>query len=167
LRTRSDGLRQFVVPFGTFDEPDVTHFREFGAGILRRAQHHVAVSAFDKHVGDGFGKELSLRDREQMLLASRSGILDQRNVVEQTRSLENRAGDVDLIVERQLADHVRWRIRDRREPIGERGARRKFNIGNEVIEHTIEHLNMIAGKMARSKDEKIGNAAECFRPPFG
>ena len=83
------------------------------------------------------------------------------------RSRENRASDIDRIVERQRADHLRRRIRDRREPVGERHACGQLDIGDEMAEYTVEHRNMIVGKMARSKNEKIGDAAKRLDAPLG
>ena len=110
---------------------------------------------------------LSPRDREQVLLALGSGVLDKGDVVELLGAHENRTGDIDLIVERQRPDHLRRRMRQRREPLGERGTRGTFNIGNEMIEHTVKHRNVFLGKMTRSKDEKIGDAAKRFGTPLG
>ncbi|MGA2565823.1 MAG: hypothetical protein ABSF41_03230 [Pseudolabrys sp.] len=42
-----------------------------------------------------------------------------------------------------------------------------LDIGNEMIEHIVEDRNVILGKMTRSKDEQVRDAAECLGASFG
>ena len=88
-----------------------------------------------------------------MLLTLGFGVLDKSDIFEQIGLREHRAGDRNLVVECQLADHVWRRILDRREPIRERLARRKFDIRNEVVEDAVEHGDMVSGEMSAPKDE--------------
>ena len=95
-----------------------------------------------------------------MLLALGLGVLDQRDVVELVRLRQDGACHLDRVVERELADQFRRCIRDCRQPLRERRPRRLLDIGNEMAEDAVEHRDMVAGEMARSEDEEIGDAAQ-------
>ena len=95
-----------------------------------------------------------------MLLALGLGVLDQRHVVELLRLRQNGARHLDRIVEREPAYQLRRRVRDCGQPVGERRPCGLLDIGDEMAEDPVEHRNMVAGEMARSEHEEVGDATQ-------
>ena len=123
---------------------------------FRRAAHHLGIAALDENVGDRFADRLAQRDRVEMILALGLGALDQGGLVERPRVRQDRAGDLDLVVERQQARGLDRRLRTLRDQIAELGAGRTVDGGNEAAHHLVEHRDVFCGEALAVHDEQVG-----------
>jgi len=112
FRPDADTLRKLVVTLRPANQLRKTGLGESRAGVRNGAHRHHAIAAFDQHIGHRLAQRAPLRNREQMLLAHRAGILDQRQIIETFGLCEDGASHVDFFVEGQTANGFRRRVRN-------------------------------------------------------
>ena len=111
-----------------------------------------------------------------MLFALGLGDLDQIFRAEPGRFGEYWAGDADLVMARETADHRRRRLRDGRQlfaHFGKRnscadiGDRADFNGLDQALEHIVEQLDLLAVEAAGGKQKEFGDALDGLQALFG
>ena len=123
----ADRERQHAVAAGALDQRRISVRREQRAGIAGGAPDHFAVAAAHDDVGEIGRKRRPLRHRQQMPLALGAGDFDQaRRSSMHGRSAQQRPGDRDLVLARELADQAARRVGEHRQPLGQIGARSQF-----------------------------------------
>ena len=90
--------------------------------------------------------------------------LDQRVLVQPFRFRQHGPGDLDDLVERERADDLRRRIRDRGEAFGEQRPGRRFDLRDQALEHVVEDADVVVGIVYRVAHEEIGDAAQRLDP---
>ena len=120
----------------------------------------VAVAAFDQDVGHRFAERSALRHGEQMRLAFDPGTGDERRVPEPLRLLEYWLGDVDIVIEGEQVDHVRWSIRDGRQPLRQLDSRFGLDGADEAYHDVVEYPDLLVGIARGAADEEIGDTRE-------
>ena len=126
--------------------------------------NHVAVAALDQDVGHRLAQRRALRDGEQMLLALVAAGGDQIAVVKPWRLGEDRACDLDVVIEGEHVDYVRRRVGDRRQPMRQLGARLGLDGVDEAGHDVVENADLILGIVVGAVDEEVGDAGEDVDP---
>ncbi len=103
---------------------------------------------------------LPQRDRLEMRLASAARDLHQGRLVQPFRLRQHGAGDLDDLVERERADDLGRRGRDRCQPVGEQRLGRGFDLLDQALEYVVEQPDMVVGIVHRVVDEEIGDTAQ-------
>ncbi len=124
--------------------------RKTRARIAGGAPHHIAIAAADHDIGEIGRKRRPLRHRQQMALALAAGDFDQRLLVDDGRSAQQRPGDRNLVFARELPDQGARRIGEDRQPLGQIGACGKFGVWNEPGQNAVEQLDMIGPVIRRT-----------------
>ncbi len=112
------------------------------AAVLSDAAGDVAVTATDQHFGDRLAQLLPRADRLQMRLTFGIGEIDQIGLLQPRRQFQHRPGDGDVIVIGQRAHQFEWRVGDRRQAIGELGARLVLDFLDQQSEYVVEQIDM-------------------------
>ncbi|MGY4361596.1 hypothetical protein ACVW0J_008089 [Bradyrhizobium sp. i1.7.7] len=157
-------MARVIVAFGARDEVGETSLGELRARIADGRLHDVFVAARHQHVGQCFRQHPPQRDRLEMRLAPGARDLDQGRLVQPFRFREHGSGDFDHLVERERADDLGRRGRDRRETVGEQRSRRGLDLLDQALEHVVEHPDVLVGIIHRIVDEEIGDAAQGLDP---
>jgi hypothetical protein len=89
-----------------------------------------------------------------------SRVLRQRIVVESRGAGQDRRRHFDRVVERQRADHPARRIGNPGEPAAECRTGRKFDVFDQHAHDSVEQVDLVVGKAARTVDEEIGDAPQ-------
>ena len=135
--------------------------RKQRARIAGGAPHHLAIAAADDDIGEIGRQRRPLRHRQQMALALDAGDFDQRLLVDDGRSAQQRTRDRDLVLARELSDQAARRVGEQRQPFGQIGARGEFGMRNEAGQNAVEQLDMIGPEIRRPLQEQFGD------PPRG
>ena len=100
-----------------------------------------------------------------MTLALHARDLDQRLFVEHRRAAQQRSGDRDLVLARELPDQPARRVGEGGQPFGQFGARGEFGVRNEIEQDAVEQIDMIGPEMRgpRRNSSAIRRAASARR----
>ena len=101
-----------------------------------------------------------------MVLALGAGDLDQRVGAEPAGIGQHVGGDLDLVVEGEVLDHLERRVVDRRQPPRELGPGAGLDPHDQEAEHVVEHLDLLFGQPLAVMQEQVGHAPE-RRDAFG
>ena len=112
------------------------------------------IAARHQHVGDRLLERLSLRDREQMRLALGADVGDQGVRLEPLGLPQDRAGDLDRIVEGEFVDDIDRGIVEAGQPLRELRAGRDFDLVREPSDHLAEGPDLVVAIAAG--DHQIG-----------
>ena len=156
-----------VVVFGALHQHGKAEVGKARAAVAHRHGHDVAVAALDQHRGDGLAQRPAMRNRQHVALAFLRRQFDKSLLVEPRRLRQDRAGDLDGIVERQRANDFRRRIGKRREPGGQQHLRGLFDLGGKAPDHVIEQHDIVVGEPRRAEHEQIRDPLQNLRAPFG
>ena len=96
-----------------------------------------------------------------MILALAAGDFEQRLVVDDGRSAQQRTCDRDLVFARELPDQPARRVGEDRQPFGQIGTRGEFGVRNEAGQDAVEQLDMIGPVVRRPLQVQFGD------PPRG
>ena len=96
-----------------------------------------------------------------MTLALAAGDFDQRLLVDDGRSAQQRTCDRDLVFARELPDQPARRVGEDRQPFGQIGARGEFGVRDEPDQNAVEQLDMIGPIVRRPLQVQFGD------PPRG
>ena len=160
VAAHADFARQRVVAVRARDQDAEAGIGEAGAAVLHHRMHHVAVAALDQDVGHRFAERVALGDGVEMLLALAVGGGDEGVFAEPFRPGQHRARDFDVVVGGEELDDVRRRIGDRRQALGELGARLGLDLDHQPRHDIVEHADLVLGKARRAVDEQIGDAGQ-------
>ena len=80
---------------------------------------------------------------------------------------QHRPGHLDRIVKGERAHDARRRTVYAREAVRELGARAELDIGRELLQHVVEHRDLLAGIVARARREQVGNPQHDAQSAFG
>ena len=94
-----------------------------------------------------------------MALALVARDLDQHLLVEHGRAAQQRPGDRDLVLMRELADQAARRIGEQRQPFGEIGARGDLGVRDQADQDAVEEIDMIGPEMARALQKQLADPA--------
>ena len=86
-----------------------------------------------------------------------AGDFDQRLLVDDRRSAQQRTGDRDLVLARELPDQSARRVGEDRQPLGQIGARGKFGVRNEAGQNAVEQIDVIGPEIRRALQEQFGD----------
>ena len=117
----------------------------------------------DEDVGDGLRQVLPDGQGEQVVLAALLGDRDEVALVEARRALEDRAGDLDALVEGEVADGPARRVGDVGKALGQLDARAKLDLVREADDDLVEHADMVFVELRRQFDEEARQAAQRIR----
>ena len=110
----ADRQRQHEILAGALDQTGISGMRKNRACIARGAPHHLAIAAADHDIGEIGSKRRPFRHRQQMTLALAAGDFEQRLVVDDGRSAQQRTRDRDLVFARELPDQPAGRFGEAR-----------------------------------------------------
>ena len=91
----------------------------------------------------------------------------ERFLVEPLGLLQHRGGDHDVIVEGERLDGANRRVRDRRQPPRQLGARGDLDLRREAPDHVVEHLDLLARILRGAGDEQVGDVPERIDAALG
>ena len=111
-----------------------------------------------------FAERPAPRDRQEVLLTLGAGADQEVALIEPIRQSQHRAGDVDIVVERQHMDDVRRRIGDRRQALGQFGAGLVLDGVDQPRHDIVEDADLLFGIALGVVDEEIGDAGENIDP---
>ncbi|MGY4486798.1 hypothetical protein ACVWWR_005989 [Bradyrhizobium sp. LM3.2] len=143
IGSQADASGEIIVAFGAGDEVGETSLGEPRARIANGRLHHALVAAGHQHVGQCFRQHPPQRDRLEMRLPSGARDLDQGRFVQPFRFRQHGAGDLDHLVERERADDLRRRSRDRCEAVGEQRPGRRLDLLDQALEYVVEHADVV------------------------
>ena len=106
---------------------------------------HRTVAALNQDVGHGFAQRSALRNGEQVALAFGVGAGDERGIFKPLRLFKYRVRDVDVVVEGEHMDHIGRRVRDRRQPMRQLGARLGLDRADEAHHDVIKDADLLIG----------------------
>jgi hypothetical protein len=152
--------RQRVVAVRSFDQHAEAGVGEAGTRIPGNGLHDLPVAARHQHLGDRLAQRLALGDGGEVLLALIRGIGDEVGLVEPLGCGQDRAGDLDVVVEGQHADHAAGRILHRSEPVRELGAGLGLDRGHQLDHDLVEQIDLAFGIATAAFDEEVGDARE-------
>jgi hypothetical protein len=102
--------------------------------------------------------------------------LDQIAIVEARGFLQHGAGDADLVIVGEAADHGGRRLRDRRKLRADLGQRdacahvcdgAQLDRADQALEHVVEQGDLLVVKAAGGGQEQVGDAPGRFQALFG
>ena len=102
-----------------------------------------------------------------MALALDAGDFDQRVLVDDGRSAQQRACDGDFVFARELSDQSARRVGEVRQPFGQIGARGERGMRNEAGQHAVKQLDMLGPEFRRTLQEQFGYPPRGVRTAFG
>ena len=131
-----------------------------GAAVFGDAARDLAIAAPHQHIGDRLAERPARRDGLQMRLAFGLGEIDQIGFGQARRQLQHRAGDGNIVVIGERAQHLHRRIGDRRQADGEFGARLGLDFLDEQAEDVVEQVDMLVVVGAGAVEKQRGNALQ-------
>ena len=134
-------------------------------GVAGHGIHNSPIAPRDEYISYGLADGPSLRDREHVRLALRSGIRNQGHVIELFGFLQDRSGNLDRVVEGQLVNDVDRRFVVARNPLSKLCAGRDLNLIGETANDLAERLYLFVAITAR--DHQIGRMPQGLGAAFG
>ena len=153
----TDLERQYAVLAGALDQRRISAIGKMRPRIAGGAPDHIAVATAHQHIGETARERRPLRHGQQMTLALDARDLDQRRFVEHGRAAQQRAGNRDFILPRQLPDQRARRVGDQRHSFGEFDPRGKFGMRNEIDQQPVEQIDVIGFEPCGILEEQLGD----------
>jgi ABC-type phosphate transport system ATPase subunit len=149
---------------GALHQRAEAELREPGRIIAGDRPHHRLVATHHENIGDGFGQMRSVSQGQQVLLTPLVGQGDEILLLEPRRTLDDRASDLDIVVEREVADGLARRVRNVGETLGEFDAGAELDFMGEADDDLVENPDMFLVEMGGLIDEQTGHGAQARNP---
>ena len=91
---------------------------------------------------------------------------DQHLFVDDRRAAQQRPGDRDFVLARELADQTARRVGEQRQALGEIGARGEFGMRDETGQDAVEQIDMIGAETRRTLQEQLADPARGIGAAF-
>lgn len=135
--------------------------------IAGGAPDHVAVTAAHQHIGETGRERRPFRHGQQMALAFDARDLDQCRFVENRRAAQQRPGNRDFVLARELPDQFARRVGKQRHSFGKIDPRGKLGMPNEIDQQPVEQIDVIGPEPGCILEEQFGDPARGLGAALG